>query len=247
MSKAILVAVIGAVGAILANIATVAFPLILQWGHFPPYADHRVYKQVVKDFPRLGNVLEDLLNKTETYYLSREVELEFAERQGGNLRILGVTRTRARNALDKELDYQHNISALSDTTDLYLKVTIGDITSKTYTAADLEAARKDSPGGVRETKIGWKVPKGAQFTIESGYVMTKPLNSQEAFASSRLLAGTLFVKVKKPKLQGLILDFQALSFSSLTDNRTDTDGNRHVELSGPVFPGQGVNVVWKVK
>ena len=245
MSKAIIVALIGAAGAIGANIATVAFPLVLQWGTYPPYLEHHVYKKIAKDFPRLHPVLEELLNKTESYYTSREISLEFVERVDNNFRINGITRTQARNALDRPIVYRHNISAMTDTRELYLTFSFPDGKSTTYTAADLDNIRRTSKGGLAFTTLTWEVPAGAAFTIESGYTMEKPVAFQEPLAVGKLLAGQITVTVKKPKIAGLLLEFLPLGFNDLTNDTLDPEGNRRITIAGPVFPGQGVNIIWK--
>lgn len=239
-------AIIGLIGTVIGNLITVGFPTALSWGTYPSYLDTKAYKQIVKDSPRLDSVVKDLLTKTENYYLSREIALEFLSVANDRVSIHGTTKTTVKNVVDRNIVYKHSISAMEDTREEYLTVTFQNGRQIRYSALDLDHIRRTSKGGLAETALSFEVPAQETFTIESGYNLLKPLVFEEPFTVGKLLVGRLSVVVKRPKIKNLKVEFQVLGFHDLTTDTTDQNENRIVTLDGPVFPGQGVGVIWNL-
>jgi len=246
-SVAIWVALIGAAGVVFGNMVTAFGPSIFSWGNRASYTDTEAYKEIVKDYPRLDDTLGTLLTKTESIYKSRDLTVYFAGISADQMSIVLTNKTVVQNVLERTITYRHSISSMEDTQVQSLVITYQNGQETKYGRQELDNMRRTSPGGLAYTSLKFEIPSNETITVETEYRMKKPKTFMEPCVVNKLLLGSLNMTIKKAtNLRNIKTDVQSLSFDELITTTLDSNKNQVVKVAGPIFPGQGIALSWRL-
>ncbi len=223
-------------------------PSWMSWGKKPSFVDTEVYKELERDNSRLSQTLEEQLLHITSYYLSRDLIFEFKEKKGDFVVIDAKNTTVVKNAVDRKLQYEHSIQFLEDTE--YDSLVISDESGQSmrFDAQQLRQKRAILPAGIVSSKIPWEIPAKGRITIESRYILEKPLSYQEPMVTGRLIAGPMKITIRKAaNMDKLVVGYGSLAFGDVLPETRATDGSQVITIPGPVFSGQGVAITWKWK
>jgi hypothetical protein len=248
MRRAVLVAIIAGAFGLVGNLVTAFGPSWVSWYKKPSYVDTEAYKELERDNARLNETLDRQLGHIEFYYVGRELSLHFKEKSGDQLIVKVISTTHVKNVLDRSARYEHSVSFPDDIEYVSLCITDGSGHSQLYTSRELASMRARLPSKIDRLRVQFDVPRKDKITIQSIYMMTKPLWYEEPMVTARLIAGTMRVTISKdPTLENLVVNCNSLAFEELLPAKPSPEKTTETELTvpGPLFPGQGISVAWK--
>lgn len=230
------------------NLAASFGPSWVSWGKKPSFVDTEVYKELERDNSRLSKTLEEQLMHITAYYLSRDVIVEFKKKENDQIIVEVTNTTVVKNALSRTLPYEHSVQFLEDTD--YQSVTLTTEGGQVMRLGLKELAERRAllPAGIVTSKIPSEIQPKGKLTIESRYVLKKPLWYQEPMVTGRLIAGPMKITIRKASELGkLAVGYQSLAFGELLNETRNENNSQVITIPGPVFSGQGVAVTWKWK
>lgn len=228
-------------GIISGNLATVYGPGRLSWGTVPKFLKDRVIREHIVT-QRLNERLDSIFLHADSFYKSREYELTFVGIENGKIIQRRKSTTQVYNPFNEKREFNTTLfmSAGSIVKGILAKDSSGnEILHKNERDIALYKINDKMP-------ISFKIDQNDIVTLSVEIETRVDLHYQESFVTNKLILGDYKMKVVVAKSleKKLRLDFNSLSYEPRPDLEK-IEGNRIAKLTGPIFPGGGLEIEWQ--